>query len=906
VSAAIARFSPKDVPDDVWERIRPVVTAAVAGATPATPGLARRHLTIATQLAVWADRIGVPLEHTVLFHPETIDRYIREGCAHLSIGSRMNYRSQLWKFGEAVIGPEHFPPHPLPLRRSPTNTPYSKAEVTELVAWSRGLSTAHMRRNAQALLAIGLGAGPSSQEVSRLVGTDVREQDGLVLVDVIGKKARTVPVLRTWAAPVLEMARDGPRVGGPGVLPTRAYPDHPGRRRVLHQPVLGPGGVPVLHPADPDHLDGHPPSRRHPPGCPPPGLRGDHRPAHQVPCLRASAGRRGGLPAAERGRPVVTMALPGSPSAAPPGPTAPRLRGRVDRLDDAVVRDAVAMVDSSGLVEKIEEWRTEERRGPGGRPETFPLRALLVAMLLCPGTDHPVLATAMTDVLFRRISPTLRHELGVPAPPGPLDFRGQRAIYRSVRTRLHALFALMDPSPTPKNRRLDPFTYAALLERRQAAHTEEEWTERGRRLEWLINQIIEMSLRTLPRDVRRQWKGSSAVDATVVPTFARADRRLQRKKRGKAPEVVVHSADPDADWYVRNPNEAHPEGEADKACWGYEASLIVSGTDHPSQPQPFPSLVIGMATLHKPGRYPGRQAVRALASVHERGHPAHLLAGDRAYSSAKPEDFQLPLRSLGYQPVFDYKVDQLGIQGSHAGMLQIEGAWYCPAIPKVLIEATIDYRKGAIDEPTYRARLEERWKYLVASKARPDPEGHGRLRCPASNPAPVAHCDLKPASVRPSTQGRLRIPVVAAVADHPPTICSQQSITVPPEAGAKFAQPLLYGSDEWQAAYRTLRSTNEGMNGFLKDGAREALGDPQRRRIRGVAAQSVFVALLLLAANLRKIDRFLVDLAAVAAGTGRRRPRRRRTRALDQWLPGQLPPAPPVTGGPGPDPPTAA
>jgi hypothetical protein len=191
-------------------------------------------------------------------------------------------------------------------------------------------------------------------------------------------------------------------------------------------------------------------------------------------------------------------------------------------------------------------------------------------------------------------------------------------------------------------------------------------------------------------------------------------------------------------------------------------------------------------------------------------------------------------------------------------------------------------------------------------KAGPDAEGHVRLRCPASNPAPVARCDLKPASVRPSTQGRVRIPVTAAVSAHPPNICSQQSVTVPPEAGAKFAQPLLYGSDEWRAAYATLRSTNEGMNGFLKDGAREALGDPQRRRIRGVAAQSIFVALLLCAANLRKIDSFLFQAAAEAAGMGRRRPRRRRTRALDEWFPEVPPPPKPVTGGPGPDPPTAA
>ena len=93
------------------------------------------------------------------------------------------------------------------------------------------------------------------------------------------------------------------------------------------------------------------------------------------------------------------------------------------------------------------------------------------------------------------------------------------------------------------------------------------------------------------------------------------------------------------------------------------------------------------------------------------------------------------------------------------------------------------------------------------------------------------------------------------------------------------------------------------MNGYLKDGAREALGDPQRRRIRGVAAQGVFVALLLCAANLRKIDRFLTQEAAEAAGTFRRR---RRTRSIVEWLPERPPPAASDTGSPGPDPPTAA
>lgn len=61
--------------------------------------------------------------------------------------------------------------------------------------------------------------------------------------------------------------------------------------------------------------------------------------------------------------------------------------------------------------------------------------------------------------------------------------------------------------------------------------------------------------------------------------------------------------------------------------------------------------------------------------------------------------------------------------------------------------------------------------------------------------------------------------------------------------------------------YATLRSSVEDMNGFVKDGAREAIDDPERRRIRGRAAQSVFVALLICAANLRKIGEWLVNPA---------------------------------------------
>ena len=80
-------------------------------------------------------------------------------------------------------------------------------------------------------------------------------------------------------------------------------------------------------------------------------------------------------------------------------------------------------------------------------------------------------------------------------------------------------------------------------------------------------------------------------------------------------------------------------------------------------------------------------------------------------------------------------------------------------------------------------------------------------------------------------------------------------------------------------------STKPGAihNGLIKDPAHEALAQPARRRVRGIAAQSLFTALLLMAANIRKIRAWRAltagDKTAIA-----RRARRRRT-SLPSYLP---------------------
>ena len=59
-----------------------------------------------------------------------------------------------------------------------------------------------------------------------------------------------------------------------------------------------------------------------------------------------------------------------------------------------------------------------DRRGPGGRPETFGVRALVVAMLLCAVTDTPMSGPSLLPGLsFIRVSPEMRRALDVPSPP---------------------------------------------------------------------------------------------------------------------------------------------------------------------------------------------------------------------------------------------------------------------------------------------------------------------------------------------------------------------------------------------------------------------------------------------------------------------------------------------------------
>jgi hypothetical protein len=144
---------------------------------------------------------------------------------------------------------------------------------------------------------------------------------------------------------------------------------------------------------------------------------------------------------------------------------------------------------------------------------------------------------------------------------------------------------------------------------------------------------------------------------------------------------------------------------------------------------------------------------------------------------------------LGYSNVNDYQDNQLGIQAGHGGGIMVEGSWYCPLMPKPLVEASIDYRvKKTIDEVTWKKRIAARTPYMLHSKESPDSDGYQPLRCPAVGASVTVACPLRAESMK-GERVVLRSRV-AAPPKHADRICRQTSVSFPPSAGAKYRQDI--------------------------------------------------------------------------------------------------------------------
>ncbi len=514
-------------------------------------------------------------------------------------------------------------------------------------------------------------------------------------------------------------------------------------------------------------------------------------------------------------------------------------------ISDSTVKTVAELIDSSGIVEQVIIWRDKDsgERHPGGRPAKVSDRTIVTLLALCAVEGTPLLFTEIEQLAKHRLSDTSRKLLEIPET----DYA-----YSSLWRAFRRFTKVIDGYPAPLNRR---FTNEEAKELREgldlnfAAIMEE-------RANRVANQLLDVTWKLVPREIRRKWKGNIAIDATVVPVVS------PNRRSGSS-----GLADPNAGWYSRTADTATrgpmlsavgkaKTSELENRAYGYEAHLALMGSNDPHQPAEFPLLAIAIAYA-RPASAVGESALELLQSLDDRNYPKNYVISDRAYwPGTKAEKLQIPARRLGWKNINDYRRDQLGIQDHFAGSLLIEGNWYCPSIPKPLIDATEDYRNGTITAATYEARIKERARYMLHVKEH-KADGTVRLRCPALGPSATVACPLRPASLTaPNATKRVQ---VTKKPENIGKVCKQQAVTFTARAGAKYRQDVQFLGTEWKKMYPALRNTVEGFNGFVKDQQFENLEASGRRRVRGRTAQFLMTTLLVAAANIRRIRTFIAE-----------------------------------------------
>lgn len=529
---------------------------------------------------------------------------------------------------------------------------------------------------------------------------------------------------------------------------------------------------------------------------------------------------------------------------------------------DHFVQELIDLVTQSRLAESV-DGLIDRAKIKSGRPAKVNTTALLVGMFICAIDVGGQLMTDVSKILHQGISPRLQTTLGI-RPATGISMREQRrarlANHRRTLRCLHRVLTTMDPSIHKKGRSM-PWTE---LVKHNAAMTIEEQQEKQAVALAFTARLLSLSFRALPEGVLEQYDGSADIDGTPVELFA--------AMRGAYSDIA--SSDPDGGVYDRDGDHSETP-TSKKTKYAVEFHLIV-GTETCSMNRVYmPSLAL-MFSVDRPGVDPSGAARRALAALAEVGHEPGHLSGDGLYTNATPETFQTPVTKLGWKLVLGYTDAQTGMQDTHDGAQLVDGHWMCPAMTADLVEATRRLRDNEITLDEYRAAIEARNQYRLSIHSRDD-DATTRYTCPAGGSDPRAICPLKPASENPRLihrtpegekfDGR---PVISPGKhidpDHLPPVCANKTLTVPNSVGAKYRQPLPYGTEEHTNKYNTLRQAGEGMHGFSNDDAYQALGSPGKRRVRGIAAQTLFGGILLFAANLRKIRQFLEKAEVDAQG----------------------------------------
>lgn len=372
-----------------------------------------------------------------------------------------------------------------------------------------------------------------------------------------------------------------------------------------------------------------------------------------------------------------------------------------------------------------------------------------------------------------------------------------------------------------------------------------------------LGEVLDALLEASVTELGCPASSSIAVDWTDLETFSRP------------PKSDGRCADPEATWGHRRGDSP---GEADETFYGYylQVATAVREERGPAVAELVRRIQLTSCKVDPPA---------ALVGVLERMAAAGIEIGDvladSGYAYRVAETWALPVRRLGARLVQELHPNDRGPQGTHMGAIRANGNLYCPATPTALLELG-PLSRGATEEEAaaHDRKAAELAKHKLAPITGYDADGYRRVACPAVQGK--LRCPLRP----DSTGLDHTRPEVISSPEHPPTCCSQRTITVPPEVNAKTAQKHDYPSPEHRRSYAR-RSAAERAYATVKDPASNDISKGWCR-LTGLAPIALFAAGVFVARNLRVAEAFAAREAederrAQNGLPPRRRMRRRQT-----------------------------
>jgi hypothetical protein len=478
-----------------------------------------------------------------------------------------------------------------------------------------------------------------------------------------------------------------------------------------------------------------------------------------------------------------------------------------------------AIVDRAAIAPRVEALLPI-----GVRPRQLAVRTLLIGMLLAQADDRPGHLVRVRAALLALPAPEQRR-LGVVVDrhgrPHRLTYRQTEYTFSLIT---HAL-AKPEPDGTPSE---------ALRE--------------------LLDVLIEASIPT----AHAQASTALALDWSDVETFSCPPSKGS-----------TDCADPEAHWGHRS---GGGPGQKDDMFFGYYLSAATMIREDGGAPVPELASAI---TLTSCAHDPPQAAVAMLQRRHQRTAPLGDIVCDSGYAHRTPGHLMAPLRALGARLVMDLHPSDRGPRGTHQGAILANGNLFCPCTTRALLDVGPLARGASPEEvEAHNIQTAEVARYKLGRITADDPDGYHRVECPAV--AGKLRCPLRPESMALDHDR----PEVLTPPEHPPTCCTQATISVPASVNAKTAQKHDYPGPAWRRSYGR-RTAVERTFSTVKDPATNNIGRGWCR-VMGLSAISLFVVAVFVVRNCRVVDAFEARTAddARRAGLGlgpKTRKRRRKT-----------------------------